>query len=163
MALARLASRVCFSLLSSVIFVPPGFTGQQSAVANSPRNTPSTAAQDDSVHVLYTGKLLGYFRVPDGQVPDGTQVCPHDEDKRPSLAAQSFHTLMADQQFKNVVLVGMGDNFAPEVEARKFCVPPLEEVNSRHQYRRLGKEFFEWNGSHWVTVRGTGRLPFDNV
>jgi len=41
-------------------------------------------------------------------------------------------------------------------------VPPLEEVNSRHQYRRSGKNF-RMERLALGNARGTGRLPFDNV
>src|SRR5262249_26466718 len=82
-----------------------------------------SASDGGSVQFLYTGKLLGYFRIPDAQSPDQNTPCPDDDDKRPSLAAQRFDELMLNHKLERVILVGMGDNFAPEIEARKFCAP----------------------------------------
>jgi len=67
MALARLASRVCFSLLSSVIFVR-----RDSLDSNRPwpihREIRLPLPPRMILFTFYTRKLLGYFRVPDGQV-----------------------------------------------------------------------------------------------
>jgi hypothetical protein len=138
-------------------------------------------ARPESLQILYTGKLLGYFRTPDGQPPDATvKDCPESVAK-PSLAVQGFDKLLQAKDLKHVILVGTGDNFAPEVEARKFCSPPKDQFGAQKSFQRLGKEFFAWDGHDWRTdeyvsqksdpatalrerlASGGGYIPNDNV
>ena len=148
--------------------------------------TASGAAESSSaadLRILYTGKMMGYFRVPDWQPMDdrgcnSTQMAPR------SAPAGDFDKLVAP--LAGSILVATGDNFAPEIEGRVFCVPPNAEPGGS-SYRRVGKELFFWDTSshRWVafdeearkkTERakkdcaavldddcGTGLIPFDNV
>jgi 5'-nucleotidase-like protein len=155
------------ALLTCALTVPQRAKPQQKVVAKSHSNEPPRvalpAARSEPVRILYTGKLLGYFRDPDAQSPDrDSQVCG-DKGKNPSLAAQKFREAIRENQLNDVILVGMGDNFAPEVEARKFCLSPADE-SSKRLFKRDGKEFFEWDGNQWQSHRhGKDYIPDDNV
>lgn len=150
--------------------------------------TPVTT-NTERVQLLYTGKLFGYFRVPDAEPPASGMPCPDGDQQRNSLAVEQFEGIVRGQKLNKFILVGMGDNFAPEVEARKFCVPPEHQYKPEHQdkidrspYDRSGKEFFVWDGHAWQTneyvakkndaeaknvetklAAGQGFIPRDNV
>lgn len=112
----------------------------------------SSSTVNDSVRILYTGKLLGYFRDPDAQPPDASAGCPNHDDQRASLAAREFERVIEERRLQRTILLGMGDNFAPEVEARKFCTPPPEQYKiDGSPFDRSGKEYFVWDGKHWRT------------
>jgi hypothetical protein len=110
-----------------------------------------------SIDILYTGKLMGHFRVPDVQGPaaDGSG-CGQSS---PSIAANDFDEIVKTQlhsaSVKKPILVGTGDNFAPELEAREFCKPPTDPPGVEQKVQRRTKEQFSWDTKlsqpQWVT------------
>src|ERR1700724_2143241 len=93
--------------------------------------TPSPAGGDGqkSIDILYTGRLLGYYRLPDTQSGDSRQAFSKSfpwcfdartELSRPSDVAMSdparkLRDTLQIQQYKDVhnrLLLGTGDNFA---------------------------------------------------
>jgi hypothetical protein len=120
--------------------------------ANALGKVAESASKPGSVHILYTGKLFGYFRSPDSQPPDDSTHCPDGRDQRPSLAARQFTTLIGSPELQDSILIGMGDNFSPEIEARKFCQAPDNQYKTdKSLFNRSGKEYFVWDGSTWRT------------
>src|SRR5437867_1781995 len=87
---------------------------------------PSSSA---SLQVLYTGRLLGYFRAPDRQPGDRVLDCRSADDTgvtKWSKAAHEFHEIR--NKSRDAILLGTGDNFAPEFEARILDpIPPPEK------------------------------------
>jgi hypothetical protein len=144
--LAIYAPALPYSILAQEV------TSQNEDAVRSPLAARAPSPVNDTVRILYTGKLLGYFRDPDGQPPDALGGCPNHDDQRASLAAREFDGLVEEQELQRAILVGMGDNFAPEVEARKFCRPPAEQHKiDASPFDRSGKEYFVWDGKGWRT------------
>jgi hypothetical protein len=125
---------------------------------------------------------MGHFRIPDlqGKNSDGTG-CPNAAPR--SIAADDFEeTILRKAQLdpeKPTILVGTGDNFAPELEARNFCAPLPSRAN---RYEGQSKELFAWDGKSWLQnaeiagqnpkdpgtllyalAHGTATIPFDNA
>jgi hypothetical protein len=133
-------------------------------------------AQDASptpLRIAYTGKLLGYFRVPSEQTRSSTG-CPDGAAGR-SKEADTF----LNERYKNrdAILVGTGDNFSPQLESRVFtaeAVPP-----DAKEYIPDNKELYSWDhlakDKKWVLfgkesddlkrilAEGKGIIPTDNV
>jgi hypothetical protein len=129
--------------------------GQQHLAANSAAEDPEAGVaprfRSKPLQILYTGKLMGYFWTHEGQSPDPALGGCREKMARPSLAAQKFDKLVEDNRLRGVILVGTGDNFAPEVESRKFCAPPKDQYPAGKRFQRSGKEFFVWDGQMWRT------------
>lgn len=132
-------------------------SGQPPASASNSASN-KTESTPDELRLLYTGKLMGYFRIPDWQSPSPDRQCANSKDE--SKAARDFASLVAtkpgDQPqdtWAGAILVGTGDNFSPEIEAREFCFPPDDRGGIPSGYYRTGKEYFLWNGDsqRWVT------------
>jgi hypothetical protein len=139
----------------------------------SPRSVP--------LNILFTGRLLGYFRKPilqgdvprlDSGAPDLKQIpCPAverestDEGKRLLTAISPF-------AYKSRLFVGTGDNFALYLPSRIFAPPPDSTTTSPSgQY---SKDQFRWSPSmqQWVDDpsellralrEGLAVVPTDNV
>jgi 5'-nucleotidase, C-terminal domain len=145
------------------------------------RDTASKMRADDEVQILYTGSLMGYFRMPDWQHPVKGQKCPIDAIK--SNAVEDFDTvvkgLAGDPQKKlsGPILLSSGNSFSPEIEAREFCTAPPNQPSGQ---KRVGKDSFLWNdeSQQWVAFEdyrkqsqsfrdrveaGMGTIPPDNV
>src|SRR6185369_4135471 len=112
----------------------------------------------------------GYFRVPSLQ-PDKMRTCPASSDND-SEAAKSFKTFREGRT--NSVLLGTGDNFAPQLEARVFSY--LDEDLKDTKYHPANKELYFFDTAHdsWVHIddadklkvklkSGVGTIPTDNV
>src|SRR6266853_837784 len=83
---------------------------------------PPATSSASPEQIIYTGKLLGYFRLPSLQ--SRTNVAPCQEfEATDSKEATEF--LKLRRQRAEAILVGTGDNFAPRLEGRTFA-----EVNS---------------------------------
>lgn len=154
----------------------------------SAQQTPS-AVDPWQAQVLYTGRMMGYFRIPSVQPRDGSQGC--DTRNEWSYAAQQFDAFR--QQNSGAILLGAGDNFAPETEARQFAPSnPAGPSSPPGQFVPLGKDQYVWYPgtlgtirlgnrtiapNSWVSMddasrmpgfsdflrRGQGFLPTDNV
>jgi len=68
-----------------------------------------------SARIYYTGDLFGYVRWPDQQLVTDL-ACPTDPD-RANATANTFLSTFAVQA-DNKILVGVGNNFAPELFSR---------------------------------------------
>ena len=97
-----------------------------------------------------------------------------------SDAAVEFEQLLKTEfqigKTKGAILVGTGDNFAPEIEARDFCDPPAGQPGDGKNYQRVGKELFDWDAisKQWIRsdshsqgnatpANGHFMIPTDNV
>ena len=146
----------------------------------SPTPTPPPA-------IIYTGKLMGYFRSPSLQA-SGLKGCPSKAqataaataDTKPSNAAA---VVLGTALPNNAILVGTGDNFSPQLEARTFIPAPSPSTTGAPagRYPPPQKELYSWDqkGSHWVfykeiddkkykslhhqLLNGTNTIPSDNV
>lgn len=110
---------------------------------------PRISAQKTSsqVRILYTGRLFGYYYANDNG-PQGFTECPKSND--PNLFSPPTVPFLTDvddirQHSSNLptVLVGTGDNFSPEVEARTFKNPPPPPKSQ--DFPPAEKEFYSWN------------------
>jgi hypothetical protein len=96
---------------------------------------------DVKMDIIYTGRLLGYFRVPSLQKFNEVNGCPDEDHLKPSKAAKQFLDVRDPQSKDKTVLVGTGDNFAPQLEARVFSdVPSNVPGTSPNQYVIGNKE-----------------------
>lgn len=159
---------VCIGLISLSLLMTGNVCFSQSGS--------STAGSDSGkTQIIYTGKLLGYFRFPSRQ-PSTLYRCPdlyplETGDARLSSAAFEF---LNQREKSKAVLVGTGDNFAPQLEARVLDPAPPPNPGS---YPRGNKELFYGDGNNWIGFdqvqpgsplqdrlnRGVGAIPLDNV
>src|ERR1700687_5674195 len=156
------------------------------ATASFSQPAPSATPSPTPQQIVYTGSLFGYFRVPDLQsaapvqqsgVP--LQPCPVASKDSDSKAATAFLLQRNNETYKDAILVGTGDNFAPRLEARTFTPAPAPDPKDPkpNNYHAANKELYNWyqRGNRWVSVdflpddlkellaRGVGTLPTDNV
>lgn len=124
------------------------------------------------VEVLYTGRLMGYFRVPDLQLKADQPDCKNITNAR-APSASAMHFFEQRKRRPNAILVGTGDNFAPALEARTF------EVHQPAGIEPANKEYYQWNQEKgaWLGPKeyrsnqallnrleeGRGTIPTDNV
>jgi hypothetical protein len=135
-----------------------------------------------NTEVIYTGKLMGYFRSPDKQPWDQPPGCKPAKESKDSPAAVKFQELRNAKP--HAVLVTAGDNFAPELEARVFDPKPAPGTVGvpSNQYASGNKELYYWNQipgkpGEWVyhadlknhpdleaqLALGNATIPTDNV
>ncbi len=116
-------------------------------------------AQDFQYTILYTGRTLGYARSPDSQSLNGPNT------PSPNPAASAYQSRFAALTPKQgvTIRVGMGDNFAPTLNARTFFIPGAP---------RAVKDRYNFDGGNWqsssaassaATLKGATSIPFDNV
>jgi hypothetical protein len=147
-------------------------------------------AQETKTEIIYTGKLMGYFRSPAKQSWQQAPGCKALSTES-STAAIEFQNLRNEK--RNAVLVGTGDNFAPELEARMFMsAKPRDEKEEKKLHDDLkipsddyipgNKELYYWDrtgdpSGSWVYYKavkkgsplerqlalGEGTIPTDNV
>ncbi len=136
-----------------------------------PPNATVTQPADTVIDVIYTGKLLGYFRVPSLQKLEMFKGC-HSRSTEDSAAARAF--LQERDNHRDVLLVGTGDNVSPQLEARIFSdVPPNQK-----KYAVGNKDlYFSDNNNFWFPNEelknhkqiqkqiqdGYATIPTDNV
>ena len=147
-----------------------------SAVA-SPAQTqtsinPVIPTQKVERRIVYTGKLLGHFRVPSLQDANFNR-CPDLGETRGGASDAALEFLKLRAANPNATLVGTGDNFAPQLEARTFS--PVPKDRGPKKYSHGNKELFHWDGTKWVDYDklpddlekklrdGLGTIPNDNV
>ncbi|MCC6538530.1 MAG: hypothetical protein IT162_13320 [Bryobacterales bacterium] len=124
----------------------------------------AVAAHAEDLRVIYTGKLLGYPRVPDlqrleeaGCPADGTAT-PAGQVKRyrhvvpPGAAPSAVAKLLtaeiaAASEGRQTVLVGLGDNFAMDFFSRisvvKECGQPAERYLAKDETTFQGGDWFD--------------------
>jgi hypothetical protein len=92
---------------------------------SQPTNDPSTAANLDSprsADIVFTGRLMGYYRLPDKQkFKFAGDPCSDKEPASPD--ARTFFDNFPYQRNEHQIHVGMGDNFAPNYFGRAFAAP----------------------------------------
>jgi 5'-nucleotidase-like protein len=150
--------------------------GASTALGQEQKPTPSPSpSPTPQLSVIYTGKLMGYFRSPSLQ-PSNLKGCPSGA--KPSNAA----AVVLGQTFpKNAILVGTGENFSPQLEARTFSAAPQRSGAPAGRFPPVQKELYSWyeEDSRWVfykeidekkypvlhqrLVNGTNTIPSDNV
>src|SRR5215472_2075391 len=174
--------RLCRTVIALILLV----VFLQSAPAQDRRATQSPA----SVVVDATSGLFGYFRLPDHQdlewisvqeksAPQSGFFCPSDVNTA-SPDARVFLTLPAPN---NRLLVGTGDNFAPNYGSRMFTDDPKKSSKTMFADGHHEKELYNWDwtrnewtyydGRHWDSnklewvptneIQGEDMIPTDNV
>jgi hypothetical protein len=93
--------------------------GQQALTETSLRGAETAAAPPD-LHILFTGYLLGYYRVPDVQPTDFLDKCTNPQQIPSPAADRLLKELASQKDDKPEILVGMGDNFAVELGSRTY-------------------------------------------
>src|SRR6202043_3343221 len=129
-------------------------------------------AQPAFTQIYYTGDLFGYMRWPEQQDDTDTK-CPKS-DERAGQSARQFLSATPPGQ-KKIILVGVGDNFAPDLFARI--------VDSKQDGRKESKTDMVWDylskDPGWLDnakvdlpehralridmAKGNGRVGVDNV
>ena len=147
------------------------------ATANAQNNNPAAAATPvpapSPVDIVYTGRLFGYFRVPSLQKFSEKNGCPNYTDDLPSEAAKKFLAVRDHQAPDTTIMVGTGDNFAPELEARVFDEPPATggyPVGNKELYLGSSNDWVIYTDTNQSTqnlrnriAAGYGVIPNDNV
>ena len=144
--------------------------------------SPSPTPEPTVVDVVYTGRLLGYFRTPSRQNFNEIKGCPAGGES--SAAAIEFFAAqkkLKEEKKLPSVLVGTGDNFGPELEARVFYDATLKSSPSPSptEYKARNKELFVGAPTGWLHYTkltdplnkdlkkridgGLGTIPNDNV
>src|SRR5437016_7794466 len=163
----------CLLTLATVSFSQTSQTGTQTP-------TPSSTPVPTPLRIIYTGKFMGYLRVPSLQSINVTSSevrrCPATSNND-SQAAIKFMAGPADSEerkkFDSAIRVSTGDNFAPQLEARVFEVTQTPNAG----YTPGNKELYDWDDKnhHWVLSRklprawqqqkalGSTTIPTDNV
>jgi hypothetical protein len=129
--------------------------------------------------IIYTGRFLGYARVPSLQeftVDPEKPRCPPISPANDSEAAVKFLASRNTEAHKNSILLGTGDNFSPELEARVFDNVPTPSPSPKKPTYVVGnKELYFSDGNQWYFYKkvppsvekiihdGLGTIPTDNV
>jgi hypothetical protein len=121
------------------------------------------SVQKKSVTVIYSGRMMGYFRYPDQQqiqTSGGGCADPspllaeasQNDVSTMSNAARFLHELKKLRKSSETVLIGTGDNFAPEHYAA--TVAPSPAANP-YGLRTVPKDWLVWdflsNPPRWIT------------
>lgn len=159
------------SQLSRVVWLPLClFISATTSFSQAPPSTAPAADATSNTKIIYTGKLLGYFRVPNKQSITEVKGCPQSSNGDPSKEARDFLQLRRGKKYLHAILVGTGDNFAPQLEARVFDLG-----TSQGKYPKGNKELFFGDKEGWVPyenvhgalrekfAHGLGTIPNDNV
>src|SRR4051794_11140813 len=109
--------------------------------------TSGTETQEDASYtILYTGRTLGYYRVPDQQTTS-TRTCS----ERDATLAQVTQFLDAMRSVpRPTVLVGMGDNFSPELNARMIADGISKQLVPKDQL------IWDFSRDRWLSYTATG-------
>ncbi len=138
--------------------------------------------------ILFTGKLTGYYRLPDRQpfalVRSPSDPCSPPSGEPPSPDAPSWDAeafIRYRKDHADTILVGTGDNFAPNYYARVFFRESADDnirPDTSVPVHPLAKDLYHWNGKEWLWYRdtpklspstlaqlrmGTATIPTDNV
>lgn len=124
-----------------------------------------SAAEAGSYSISYIGRTFGYYRVPSIQTRD-VNTCEASQVDLPQVSAM---LQQIGEAGPSNLLVGLGDNFAPELASRSFS--DAGKLVPKDQYTFD----FTANPRKWVPytdrsaaltdaiAQGHGILPFDNV
>lgn len=126
--------------------------------------------------ILFTGKLMGYYRLPNQQLfarsasdPPCTVPGPgHQESRDATVFIEKYR-----QRSLDTLLVGTGDNFAPNYYSRVLYGATNDDGSSPP-----AKELYSWEGKNWLWYedirrkspdthaqlqQGISTIPTDNV
>jgi len=162
------------------------------APASSTSPTPTSVAAGQAsptptptVTIDFTGRLMGYFRVPDKQPfkvdanNSADWPCPalpaNDASPEAKIFLEQYpegKTVVGDSQGSNSklkpdVLVGMGDNFSPNYFSRAFFDADLASQNNKvkpkYQGKLVEKDFWDWDATQheWLSY-DANRIGNDN-
>ena len=118
--------------------------------------------------VVYTGRTLGYFRYPEQQSRANFDRCI-DDPATMSEATRQFAGILRAQVAGAQALVGMGDNFAMDLDARTFVDNGVRQPKDLWTWDYLSKP------PTWILDKdvkgdlakslaaGNGKIPADNV
>jgi hypothetical protein len=125
-----------------------------------------------TLDVVYTGRTLGYFRFPNFQPRLSFDHCVDDPNTM-SDSTRDFYRNLSKEAASAQLLLGMGDNFAIDLNARTFADGPEGSRN------RQPKDLWTWDDANhqWIPdnkvvkgsplerllVAGNGTIPADNV
>ena len=132
-------------------------------LATLPASSPAYAQAPLSV--VYTGRTLGYFRYPEQQSRLNFDHCV-DDPSTMSQPTRDFTAMLRGQSSGAQLLVGLGDNFAMDLEARTFADGQPKDLwtwdylNSPHQWIPDNKVIGKLADS---LANGNGTIPADNV
>src|SRR5579864_9356437 len=122
-----------------------------------------------SASILFTGKLMGYYRLPDKQSLQSNDCEAPGPGAQASRDAQVFIDNYAGRD-PDTLLLGTGDNFSPNYYSRVFATETQSDLANPFQ-----KELYVWGYSKWWPYdrvpsyvaaderRGKGTIPTDNV
>ena len=123
--------------------------------------------------IIYTGRLLGYSRVPSLQAFNAPAGCL-PASANDSEAAINFLIKRNTDPYNKAILVGTGDNFSPQLEARILDQAP-PDPRRPGAYAVGNKELYFSDGINWHYYRnlpppvervinaGLGTISTDNV
>jgi hypothetical protein len=145
------------------------------------QQTLPTANENNSYTIEYTGRLFGYFRIPEVQKMNDL-TCPNLD---PAKDIEALAFLNASQKVEGKgtrLLVAVGDNFAPFLLSRKMLRGPDDAKGKGGDFRLKDKANYEFgvtdasNGVRtWAPfddltadgkqryLDGHGTVPMDNV
>lgn len=164
--------------LSVCLFAFAAVSLAQNAPVASP--TPTASPTPLPIRIAYTGRLLGYFRVPSEQ-PRSLTHCPGlPADGGVAGGSEEAVKFIKERDKKenyDAILVGTGDNFSPQLESRVFTAEAAP--SGAKEYTPDNKELYSWDHlakeKNWVPIgkesddlkeqlaAGRGTIPADNV
>ncbi len=169
---ARAFIPICCSLVVAVAFA----TCARAQESTTPEQG---STQQKSVTVLYTGKLLGYYRTPILQPGNNTRGCAVPIENGSEAAKEFARQVQQRKMAPGAILVGTGDNFSPEYGARVFNPAPSDPLRAPNHFAPGNKELYDWDetSDRWVPATrrppnttldntlasGNGTIPTDNV
>ena len=134
-------------------------------LAQQTQNSGTESQETASYTILYTGRTLGYYRVPDQQTISSRACSGRD-----ATLAQVTSFLDAVRAVPGPkVLIGMGDNFSPELNARTMLDDKSKQLVPKDQL------VWDFSRDRWVRYTatspeldsalstGAGTAGFDNV
>jgi hypothetical protein len=163
---------VSYSLVMEILLLARRLCGPSFLLATCLLSSGPARAQPP-LTVVYTGRTLGYFRYPEQQPRLNFDHCM-DDPATMSEATRNFTEALRAQSRDAQLLVGMGDNFAMDLESRTF-IDKTESGIDRQPKDMWTWDFFtlphRWLPDNQVVsgplsdsiAAGYGTIPADNV
>jgi len=164
-----MAKRTC---LYGLILVLSLVFGALPVRADDREASPPGPTQANELNILFTGRLLGYFRLPSLQsgTPDlSKHPCPDGaQDSDISYEGQQLLDAVRGYEYEKRLFIGSGDNFALYLPSRIFApAPDARGQYAKDQFRwdpRQGKWVHEPSVDLLADLRKRGAVvPTDNV
>jgi hypothetical protein len=122
--------------------------------------SPPASARSTELNILFTGRLLGYFRLPSLQSgnPDAKQLpCPTVPDADISDEGKQLVKAIDGYKYDSRVFVGTGDNFALYLPSRIFA--PRPESPGQPGNGQYSKDQFRWDSHSFKWVENAKSFP----